>query len=69
MSANPYEFDDESTITAEELQKAMQDRQVYLAEVKKRAEDFKASKTVSTPASAPIKIASANPAKKGSFNF
>ena len=39
-----YVFGEEDTITAEELKQAMQDRQVYLAEVKKRADDYKASK-------------------------
>lgn len=38
-SPEPYAFDDESTITVAELKKAMQDRELHLAEVKKEAED------------------------------
>ena len=45
-----YGFGEEDTITAEELKKAMQDRQVFLAEVKKRADDYKASKTAEAAA-------------------
>lgn len=39
----PYEWDSEETITAAELTKAMQDRQTYLAEVKKRYDEYKES--------------------------
>ena len=41
--AEPYEWDSEDTITAEELKKAMTDRQTYLAEVKQRYVDYKKS--------------------------
>ena len=62
-----YEFGEENVLTAEELTKAMQDRQVYLAEVKKNQDEWKANKnnpTATTPASnqAPI-------AKVGGFSF
>lgn len=40
----PASFNDESTITAEELTKAMQDREVYLAEVKRKNEEYKTQK-------------------------
>lgn len=40
----PYDFGDENILTVEELTKAAQNREVYLAEVKKRAEDYKANK-------------------------
>lgn len=40
----PYDFGDENILTAEELTKAAQNREVYLAEVKKRAEDYKANR-------------------------
>ena len=43
-----YVFGEEDTITADELRKAIQDRQVYLAEVKKRADDYKASRATQT---------------------
>ena len=46
----PYDFGDESILTAEELTKASQNRQVYLADVKKRADEYKASRAASTPA-------------------
>ncbi len=39
-----YEFDTEDTITMEELKKALQDREVHLAEVRKAAEEYAASK-------------------------
>lgn len=54
-----YAWDDETTITAEELKKAMADRELYLAGVKKRQEDYKASKNATKPA----------PAKMGGFDF
>lgn len=45
-----YDFGEEDTITAEELKEAMQNRQVYLADVKKRADDYRASQAKgSTP--------------------
>jgi hypothetical protein len=58
-----YEFGTEESITAEELTKAMQDRQVKLAEEKKRSEEYKAQKN--NPVAAPA----APQAKAGGFNF
>lgn len=43
-SKEPYEWDDESTITAAELSQAMSDRELYLASMKKRQEEYQASK-------------------------
>lgn len=40
----PYEWDDESTMTAQQLLKAMSDRELYLAGVKQRQDEYKASK-------------------------
>lgn len=40
----PYVWDDEETITAQELVKAMGDRQTYLATIKQRQDEYKASK-------------------------
>ena len=62
-----YEFGEENVLTAEELTKAMQDRQVYLAEVKKNQDEWKANKNSTTTAApagnqAPI-------AKVGGFSF
>ncbi len=39
----PYEFDTDETITAQELKKALQDREVALAENKKRSEEWRAN--------------------------
>ena len=50
-ASEPYAWDDESTITTAELTKAMSDRETYLATVKQRQEEYKASK--SQPAAAP----------------
>ena len=51
-----YAWDDESTITAAELTEAMANREVYLAGVKQRQDEYKASKG-QTPAAAPAKAA------------
>lgn len=51
----PYDFGDENILTAAELTKAMQDREVHLADVKKRADEYKASRAAgntSAPAAA-----------------
>ena len=61
-----YEFGAEDTITAEELKKAMQDRQVYLAGVKKQRDDYLASKN--TPATV-ADVASNMNVPEGGFNF
>lgn len=55
----PYLWDDESTITANELSEAIQKREVDLAAMKKRQDEYKASKN------APAATAPA----KGGFNF
>ena len=57
----PYVWDDESTITAVELTKAMADRETYLATIKQRQDEYKAQKI--TPANAPIAAAG------GEFKF
>ena len=53
----PYDFGDESVLTADELTKAMQDRELLLADTKKRNEEYKNSKTTETkqPVVAPAK--------------
>lgn len=61
-----YEFGEENVLTAEELTKAMQDRQVYLAEVKKNQDEWKANK--SNPTAAPAGN-QAPIAKVGGFSF
>ena len=58
--AEPYIWDDDSTITARELTEAMANREIALAEMKRRSDEYKASK-----GKAP---ANASPAP-GAFNF
>ena len=59
--AEPYEWDDEAVITAMELKEAMGNREVTLAEMKKRNDDYKASRNGgAAPSSAPA---------NGAFNF
>ena len=57
---DPYVWDDESSITAAELNEAIQKREVDLAAMKKRQDEYKASKNKITPAAAPA---------QGGFNF
>ena len=56
----PDVWDDESSITAAELNEAIQKREVDLAAMKKRQDEYKASKNKITPAAAPA---------QGGFNF
>lgn len=63
----PYDFGDEKILTAEELRKAVQDREVHLADVKKRAEEYKAQRT-SAPAAAQTATA-ATAVAPGGFKF
>lgn len=58
-----YTFGEEDTLTAEELQKMMQDREVYLAGVKKRRDDYLASKASTTTTTATSNVPT------GNFNF
>ena len=60
-SAETYLWDDESTITAKEMEKAIADRNVYLAGVKQRREEYLAAQAGGTTAPAP--------ASNGGFNF
>lgn len=58
--AEPYVWDDESTITANELKEALANREIAIAEMKKRNDDYKASKNGAPAASTPT---------PGAFNF
>lgn len=58
----PYVWDDESTMTVAELKEALQEREVYLAGIKQRQADYRASQAGNTPAAAPATSA-------GGFNF
>lgn len=51
-STEPYDFGNEEFLTAEELKKAMQDREVHLAEVKKNSDEYSAKAAASKNASA-----------------
>ena len=59
-SKEPYVWDDESSITVAELNAAIQKREIDLAAMKKRQDEYKASKNRTTPAAAPA---------QGGFNF
>ena len=59
-SPDPYVWDDESTMTAAELTKAVSDRELYLAGVKQRQDEYKASKGAAPAVAAPA---------AGTFNF
>lgn len=49
-ASEPYAWNDESTITTAELTKAMSDRETYLATLKQRQDEYKASKNQSAAA-------------------
>ena len=65
----PYDFDTEETITAAELKKAAEDRNVYLADVKKRNDEYKASLNTANNASSSELPFKTNEVKKQEFNF
>lgn len=56
----PYEWDTEETLTAATVETAMKNRELALAEMKKRADDYKASKGNAISSTAPA---------SGGFNF
>ena len=58
--AEPYVWDDDSTITARELTEALAAREIALAEMKRRNDEYKASKGQAPAAAAPA---------PGAFNF
>lgn len=62
-----YDFGGED-LTAEELTKAMQDREIKLADVKKRTEEYRAQRNAGTAASV-AQATGPKPAKTGTFNF
>lgn len=62
----PYPTDDaEAGITLEEVKKAMEDRNVYLAEVKRRQEEYQATKASAVANTSAIGTTAAS----GAFNF
>lgn len=66
-AVTPYDFGDEKIMTPEELEKANQDRQVYLADIKKRADEYKAQKEAAPTASVANNVSKA--VKSGEFHF
>lgn len=64
---SPYDWDDEATLLATELQDMQSQRQVYLADVKKRQDEYQAQKNNGANALAGG-AATAAPAK-GSYDF
>lgn len=65
----PYDFGDENVMTTEELTKAVQNREIYLADIRKQREDYMASKNASNPTSAFSTPAPTANAAAGGFNF
>lgn len=64
----PYEFGDEQDgITAEEVKKMLADREIYLADIKKKADDWQAQKAAAK--SAPNITTPGISAAAGAFNF
>ena len=58
-----YDFGDEKVLTADELKKAMQNRETMLAETKARSDEYRASKAATPAATATTVI------NNGGFNF
>ena len=54
-SKEPYAWDDESTLTAAEVAEAVANRETYLATIKQRQDEYKASKNAAPAAAAPSK--------------
>ena len=53
--SDPYEWDDETTITAQEYKKALQDREIAVAEIKQRQEEYNATRAqTQAPAAANV---------------
>ena len=61
----PYDFGDEKVLTAAELTKAVQDREVMLAETKARSDEYRASKNAPSAPTAGAPVA----ATKETFTF
>ena len=61
-AAVPYEWDSEETILASELSKAMSDREIALAEIKQRQDEYQATKGNGMVGGEPTP-------KKGPYNF
>lgn len=53
VAKEAYDYGDESILTVDDVTKAMQDREVHLADIKRQQEEYKASKTASAVPVAP----------------
>lgn len=62
-----YDFGDEKILTADEVKKAMQDREVMLADVKKRNDEYRAQKVAGNTAAAATTASST--VATGGFTF
>lgn len=60
----PYDWDTEETLTAAELKEMMANREVYLASIKQRQDEYKASQKTAAPTTP-----AAAPAAAGEFQF
>lgn len=67
-ATSPYDYGEEKVLTEAEVVKAMQDRQVHLADVKTRTDEYRANKTTSNFAAAPSQ-SSAPKATTALFDF
>ena len=65
----PYDFGDETVLTAAEVQKAMQDREIMLADAKKRRDEYQAQKTATPVKTVATPVTTTITANKGTFNF
>lgn len=68
----PYEFGDESTITLDELKQKTQDRELVLADIKKRSDEYKAQKAQPTQTQVKPAATTVTPTPQvttGTFNF
>jgi hypothetical protein len=63
---DPYEWDSETTITAQEYKQALQDREMTIAEIKRRQEEYNASRAQTQ---APAANTAANASAIAGFNF
>lgn len=64
----PYEFNTEATITVEEVTKAMADREVKLADIKRQRDEYQQN-AATTNAAAPTPAAAGLQIPQGGFNF
>lgn len=66
ISPTPYDFGEEGVLTAEEVQKALQDRQVLLADTKRKSDEYRAGKAA---APTPTNTTPTPKASTAGYNF